>query len=70
MVWMSLQTQLLALGGTSHDEALGEINGHEKVGCSAVKFFYEHHCAFGVHTLYLKQAQLLVRLVTSLRKFT
>jgi hypothetical protein len=35
-----------------------EINGHEKAGCSAVQFFDEHHCAFGIHTTNQKQAQL------------
>jgi hypothetical protein len=29
---------------------IGEINGHEKAGCSAVQFLDElHNCAFGLH---------------------
>jgi hypothetical protein len=27
---------------------IGRINGHQKAGCSAVKFFDDHDCAFGL----------------------
>jgi hypothetical protein len=27
---------------------IGQISGHPKAGCSAVKFFDDHDCAFGL----------------------